>query len=362
MESAVLSMHGSEERPAGTAAQVPYGSRVFEYLVTLVNDPHTTATRLSAVIGWNPMLARSVAAQVSAEYDFPGRVCDLDLAVSTLGADKLREILKRTIANIAMRHLVHTFQSCPELWNHLLTCALVSRVIARRLGGVNPAHAFVAGLVHDVGMLLLLNRPSSVNVTPVSVWTLDEDIANQEHAVRAAFHEETGSSMVHHWETLPEEVHEVVRHHHTPVDAVDNPRLTSVVHVADVLCHRLCGGSQDQWPSLSPDASALTLLKIAGYTGGRGEDAMMVSVLQSEILEDLPALSLKVTVLRESLVTALEELPECQRLVLALHYCEGISMRGIAGVLDLSVEETYLAHAGAMHHLKGVLNDVGEEV
>jgi HD-like signal output (HDOD) protein len=362
MESPAISMYSYDEIAPDAAVQAPFGSRVFEYLVTLVNDPRTTATRLSAVIGWNPMLARSVAARVRAEYGFSGRVCDLELAVSTLGAAKLREILKRTIADIAMRHMEHTFQSCPELWNHLLTCALVSRVVARRLGGVNPAHAFVAGLVHDVGMLLLLNRSSFAGAAPVSAWTLDEDIANQEHAVCTAFHEETGSRMLEHWETLPPEVHDAVRHHHMPVDAVDNPRLTSVVHAADMLCHRLYGEPRDRWPSFVPEVSGLTVERILERRAEGSEDAMISAALQSEILDDLPALSLKVAVLRENLVTALEDFPEHQRLVLALHYCEGISMPSIAGILDSSIDDVRLAHTTAIQHLKGVLSDVGEDV
>jgi HD-like signal output (HDOD) protein len=362
MESAMLSIEGFEQRALATGSQFPFGSKVLEYLVDLINDPRATAARLSAVIGWNPMLVRSVAAQVGTTYGVPGRVRDVDLAVAALGSLRLRETMKRAVAGIATRHLVRCFESCPELWNHLLTCALVSRAIARRLGVVDPSHAFLAGLVHDVGFLLLVHEPFSGEGETRPVWIPESDIADPEQTLNVALHEEAGSWMVDRWETLPGDVRDAVLYHHAPGDAEGNPLMAAVVHVADVLCHREIGGPLGQWPSFAPDPAALKLLQIEERECQEAEHGTSLAALQQEILNDLPALSLKVAVLRESLVTGLEDLLESERLVLALHYCEGIALRSIAGVLDISVDDVRMVHGAALGHLEAVLNEVGEEL
>jgi HD-like signal output (HDOD) protein len=360
MSGSMLSIEGFEQKALATGSQFPFGSRILEYLVELVNDPRATASRLSAVVAWNPMLARSVAAQLSTAYGFPGHVRDVDLAVAALGSPKLRETLKRTVSSIATRHMVHSFSSCPELWNHLLACALVSRAIARRRGNIDPVHAFIAGLVHDIGFLFLEVDLPSPEAVRFPEWTVSSDTGERDRATKSALHEEAGTWMVGRWETLPGEVHDAVRFHHTPGDAQANPVLAAVVHLADVMCHRFFDGPLGQWPSLDPHPSALAILDIPGVIPGGEQNAM--DALQSEILGDLPALALKVTVLRECLISRVEDLAETERLVLALHYCEGISIRAIAGVLEVSSEDVLGVHDAAMRNLEAVLNDLGEEL
>jgi HD-like signal output (HDOD) protein len=362
MEGAVLSIESFEQRALASGVHFPFGSRVLEYLVTLVNDPEATAARLSAVVGWNPALTRSVAFQVSTTYGFHGRPHDIDLAVAALGCPRLRETLKRTVAHIATHQLVFTFEQSPEVWNHMIACALIARILASRFGTIAPRHAFIAGLVHDVGFLILGAPEPAVESPDASHWTVDDDIVDPEKTKQVALHEEAGLWMVARWETLPAGAHDAVRHHHTPGRATTDPKIASLVHVADVLCHRMYGGPLGLWPALTADPNALALLCTGGSSDGSSDNEALLSTLQGLVNDSLPSLSLRVAVVKQSIVEGLEGLPENERLVLALHYCEGISMRSIAGVLDETPGGVMQIHGNAMRHLTTALTDVGEEL
>jgi HD-like signal output (HDOD) protein len=323
-----------EQKALQTGVLFPFKAKVLEYVVNLINDPQATVASMSAVIGWNPVLSRSLSAKANAVYGFPGRVRDVNLALALLGPRVIRETVKRLIASGATRHIVNSFEYCDSLWDHSLTCALVAKAVAAELGVVDADRAFIAGLVHDVGFLFLGDD------LPLSL------------------HEEAGSWMVDRWETLSPGIQDAVRHHHEPGRAQQDPLLAAVVHVADVVCHRLFGGPMGPEPQVPFNSEALALLGLCGdVTEG---DRFSTLPLQSSVLRRAPALKLKVDVLKQSLAGMYEELAESERVVLAMHYYEGIPIKGIAGVLGTSEEEIVGLHARAITHLRRVLLDIGE--
>gem|GEM_PF-2028549 len=349
-----------EQKALQTGVVFPFKAKVLAYIVTLVNDPRSTVARMSAVIGWNPVLARSLAAQANTAYGVPGHVRDVNLALALLGPRVIRETVKRLIARGATRHIVNSFEYCDSLWDHSLMCALVAKAVAAELGVVAMDRAFVAGLVHDIGFLFLGDDLPSPEADVHPEWAPELDGGSLPRPVPMALHEETGSWMVNRWETLSPEIRDAVRHHHEPGRAQQDPQLAAVVHVADVICHRLFGSPRgpDPDPDLPFSDEAVALLGLRGT--GAGEEPLSTALLQASVLGRAPALILKVDVLKLSLMGRYEELPESERFVLAMHYYEGIPIKGIAGVLGVSEDEVVGLHARAIVHLQDVLLDIGE--
>ena len=347
-----------EQKALQTGVVFPFKAKVMEYVVNLINDPRATVASMSALIGWNPVLARSLSAKANAVYGFPGRVRDVHLALALLGPRVIRDTVKRLIASGAARHIVNSFEYCDSLWDHSLMCALVSRAVAAELGVVDPDRAFIAGLVHDVGFLFLGDELPSPEMEVLPEWTPELDARHQPHPVPLSLHEEAGSWMVDRWETLAPEIQDAVRHHHEPGRAQQDPILAAVVHVADVICHRLFGGPMGQEPDVPFNTEALALLGVSANASA--EERLSTVTLQASVVRRAPALTLKVDVLKQSLVGMYEELAERERFVLAMHYYEGIPIKGIAGVLGASEEEIVGLHARAITHLQRVLLDIGE--
>lgn len=156
-------------------------------------------------------------------------------AVVALGLNRIQEI---AVSCSLMRLLpAVSFGVNPSVfWAHSLACAMVAREFATRIGFSDPAKAYAAGLLHDIGIVALL-------------WVSPHDFRRSfEHgsAERIPLHEaeertlgithcECGRIIATSWR-LPAELVEAISCHHAPRQAVGNPGLTSIVSVSDLLC------------------------------------------------------------------------------------------------------------------------------
>jgi len=121
-------------------------------------------------------------------------------------------------------------------WEHSLGCALVCRHFARKISYSDPSKAYLAGLLHDLGII-------------VNLWVLPKEFAaafelaraegtplhEAEQSVLGFTHCESGRLLAERWELGPELI-EVVSLHHTPEQARDHAGLVALVELSDLLC------------------------------------------------------------------------------------------------------------------------------
>ena len=121
-------------------------------------------------------------------------------------------------------------------WEHSLGCALVSRHFARKIAFPDPGKAYLAGLLHDLGII-------------VNLWVLPKEFTEAfelakgkgiplheaEQSVLGFTHCESGQLLAEHWELSPDLI-EVVARHHTPGDSLNHAGLVSLVELSDLLC------------------------------------------------------------------------------------------------------------------------------
>jgi HD-like signal output (HDOD) protein len=121
-------------------------------------------------------------------------------------------------------------------WAHSLGCALVSREFATRIGYPDPAKAYVAGLLHDIGIVALLW------VAPHDFRRCFEEASRHriplheaEQRVLGTTHCESGKIIAQNWH-LSQELTDVIVGHHSPAIAPSSSVLTSIISVSDLLC------------------------------------------------------------------------------------------------------------------------------
>jgi putative nucleotidyltransferase with HDIG domain len=121
-------------------------------------------------------------------------------------------------------------------WEHSLGCALVCRHLARQIKLVDPGKAYLAGLLHDLGII-------------VNLWVLPEEfrkayetataegvpLHEAEQRTLGFTHCESGRLLAEQWGLAPDLI-EVVTHHHSPEKSSQHAGLVALVHVADLLC------------------------------------------------------------------------------------------------------------------------------
>jgi len=176
----------------------------------------------------------------------------LHMANSPLfGRQQRAESLRGAVVSLGFGHVSDIALSCGLLnmlpardsgldpvvfWEHALGCALVCRHLARSIHLDDPGKAYLAGLLHDLGIIVnlwLLPR----EFRPAYEMAREEGIPlhEAEQRVLGFTHCESGRLLAEKW-AFAAPLIEVVTHHHAPGKATENAGLVALVHVADLLC------------------------------------------------------------------------------------------------------------------------------
>jgi len=121
-------------------------------------------------------------------------------------------------------------------WRHSLGCAMVCRKFSEKLGATDGDKAYMAGLLHDIGLLvncMAFPKEFSAAMTHASAQLLPLDEA--ERATMGFTHCETGLALAQNWR-LTEDMTRVIAHHHNPERGEAAQPLVAMVHLSDLLC------------------------------------------------------------------------------------------------------------------------------
>jgi HD-like signal output (HDOD) protein len=171
----------------------------------------------------------------SAYYGFQREVGSLKEAGNMLGTDTLVNLVLTSSANKFFRNTGQvTPQRQEELWTSSITQALAARLIAQRFGYENPDRAYTAGLMQNIGTLVM-DRFFTDELSHVQAEVqAGRSALSAERAVLGIHHAEIGARLATKWE-LPESLTDTIRFHHDPANATVDPLLTSTVHLAETM-------------------------------------------------------------------------------------------------------------------------------
>ena len=208
---------------------------VFELSILLSTVP-VDLRRVCRVIRTDPSLAAQVIRLCnSALLGLRGRVSNIEHAVILLGTERLRTL----VLTCSLVECAGNFLSPAELqsfWQHSLLTATLSERSALCLHYSEPEEAYLAGLLHDLGVLPLLVlalRPKGPRLAPDSIiWGECRELEQQQFGVDHCL---VGKCIGVSWNFTPEIV-DVLAHHHRPQDARHNPLLVEIVRAADLGC------------------------------------------------------------------------------------------------------------------------------
>jgi len=161
------------------------------------------------------------------------------------------ESLRAAVVSLGFRHVSDIAMSCSVLnllpgekgsldpvvfWEHSLGCALVCRTLARKIKLSDPGKAYLAGLLHDLGIIVNLWILPTEFRTAFEIAKLEGiPLHEAEQRVLGFTHADSGRLLAENW-GLAADLIEVVAHHHEPEKASHDAALVALVHVADLLC------------------------------------------------------------------------------------------------------------------------------
>lgn len=204
-------------------------------LLGVLNEQSTEPGDLEALLQHDQVLVAKMLAMVNSPfYGLNRPIRTIKDAVMVLGFRGVRSLVLATGAARFLQRDFRFYGHEPKgLWLHAVCVAAASRKLATacRLGQDDAEVAFVAGLLHDIGKLLLVGHLAGATPLAVSQASLCE----QERRRVGMDHAEAGALVVARWNLAPE-IQQVVSSHQD-VDGADATPLAAVVRLAEALAH-----------------------------------------------------------------------------------------------------------------------------
>lgn len=230
---------------------VPTVPSVLKQLSTIIENPKISLNEISHFVSKDPALTTKILQMVnSALYGFPGRISSVNHAVMLLGLN----VVKGLLLSVSVFEIMH--KAMIGLREHSIGVAIASKVIAQKKGIKEPEEVFVAGLLHDVGkVILILMYPDEYDkavkeseTSAIAIFDAERDHFSETHAAVAGWLSEK-------WH-FPKKLCDCLANHHRPQVSTLAPLETSIVHMADILVKaRGIGYSGDYLvPELNPKA------------------------------------------------------------------------------------------------------------
>ena len=234
-------------------------------ITTLMEDPNVSIEQIADTIGMDQVLSAKVLKMVNSPiYGFPGRISSVQHALVLLGFNVVKGLI---ISTSVFDDATETMR---DLWNHSMACSLASAEIARVLKFKDPGEYAVAGLLHDIGKVVIAVQLPEV--LPEIKRVEEENNLNAREAEEQVLgfgHDRVNAWVADHWR-FPRSLREGIAMHHTPLRADLYPEIAQVVHIGNFFAHLYgLGNGVKQIPYLFPQT-----LKTLGIN-----HAMLMSIM-----------------------------------------------------------------------------------
>ena len=240
-------------------------------IIELVESPKSTATDLHKVISNDPALCSRILKVVNSSfYGLPGQIASINRAIVLLGLNAVKNIaIAASLAKLFKGGELTTRFSAKALWEHSNSCAVASKIIADTLKVGLADEAFLAGLMHDIGVVVEMqfNRDKLVQVVE-SLGANSQGVPlvamiETEETFFGANHQHFGSALCEKWK-FPRSLALVTGNHHTPLSlAADTRTLPCIVYLADRLVGEKPGAYRLDLTTLDCDPAVLDALKLS---------------------------------------------------------------------------------------------------
>ena len=235
-----MSENFSLERVLDDAPEaVPLNQTAME-IIRQTGDPSSTASEIARVLQTDQALAaRVLKIANSAFYGLPRQIASIESAVMLLGQKTVRNVaLTATMSSAVERPISGYGLPRGELFRHSLVVARTANRISRQTNRGIPDEAYTAGLLHDIGKLVLDSHIESRIGAITDLARRDSiSFAEAERRLLSMDHGEVGAILSERWE-LPEFLSEAIRGHHRTPSGREPDETASLVAVC-VLANRL---------------------------------------------------------------------------------------------------------------------------
>jgi len=217
---------------------------IFIMINEVVNDPTSSFSDIAQVVNLDTALsARLLKIVNSAFYSFPSNIETVTHAIAVIGTEQLHSLVLATTIIANFKGIPDKMLNMNLFWRHSLGVAIIARNLAIHCRETNPERFYLAGILHDIGRLIILeNLPDEAkeiirrqNEVGGTMWQIEREVLGFDHG-------EVGAALSHSW-NLPLSLEEIIGNHHNPSRSKRYPLETTIIHLADIIAKAMELGS-----------------------------------------------------------------------------------------------------------------------
>jgi len=259
----VLASNRTLDKIISTIGDLPATPAIIATLMNLTSDINTDIEKISkAILADQSLTAKVLKLSNSSFYGRAKEVKTLKEAIVILGFMTLHSLVIATSTqSLYQKTMVGGISE--KLWEHAFAAAIASRMVAQAVGYSGVEEAFIAGLLHDIGKLVLAQKmPADYRIIVKQVEASRGCFSDEEKAAFGFNHADVGSQLLAKW-SFPEDLSQAVHNHHDDLsDEQNRLQLSHIINLGNYMAKNLEVGFTDHRIddlASSPSAAAFNL-------------------------------------------------------------------------------------------------------
>jgi HD-like signal output (HDOD) protein len=214
--------------------------QLYERLNLVINHPRSSVADITRILSEDMALCSSILRLANSPmFGYHTRIDSISNAVTIIGTRQLRDMALAVSVMGVFKGIPDTLINMASFWQHSITIAIVARILATCRREANVERFFVAGILHDVGELILCTQaPDLVKETAAANSESGAPHFAIQRSILGFDHADLGGELLKLWR-IPINISEPVACHHEPERARNCPIEASIMHVADVIGHAM---------------------------------------------------------------------------------------------------------------------------
>lgn len=199
----------------------------------VLDSPNVSADKLAKVVSTDVGLSAKLLKLVNSPfYGFTSSIDSISRAVALVGGKELSTLALGISTISYFKDIPPELINMEQFWRHSISCGVFARLLAEKQNGLQPERLFIAGLLHDVGRLIMFKKiPYASREAMLFARENSIPLHEAEREVIGFDHTDVSRHLLAEWK-FPQGLSEIINYHHDPM-AYPNPLEPAIVNVAD---------------------------------------------------------------------------------------------------------------------------------
>ena len=204
----------------------------------ILDSPNFSAADVGDVLSKDPaMSVRLLKIVNSPFYGFTSSIDTISRAITIIGIEDLRDIIFSSSVATIFKGVPNDLVDMETFWRHSIYCAVIARLLAGHLQLPNRERYFLAGLLHDIGTLVIYHRlPELAREALSQVKFNDAELTSAERQLLGFDHAQVGAELLRSWR-LPENLITAVEYHHEADYSSDHHTEVQITYLANCIAN-----------------------------------------------------------------------------------------------------------------------------